>query len=429
MQTSKYFETRDISGTHGPCVNRVSVSLVDNVTSSRSGWRYADWKTRLAKKQDASTQYARSFMRLTEIQWGLWRMPKPTSYSTVCNAYGGPSKPEYREWEGIAFASANVGPSTIWSDKQLALQYIASRNLRRNYAKWKPEVNLLVPIGEYRETIGLYNQVVNDTFAYVNKAYSLLRYANTPKKLARLLGRAGDAWLSYAFGIRPLLNDVASASQEIAANINGIPAFSARGIGEQEWVSVQSGRNYQVDANGLFKVDWVCRHEHSLRVKQTMGFKAVSSWADGFAAGSSLFEPNIREVVLGIYDLIPYTWLLDYFTTMNEWLEGMFDLTLEPYYRSESTLYTCTTMCTVSPSAGFDIQTLRPQIWTTEYASYSRTPQTVLYQRPGPQFKNIENVFGLKKLLNLTALLFSKRATRLSKESTDYIRRRRGYII
>lgn len=421
IRHSRWIERSDMTGKLS-CWNTFQSANIQTYYLVRSGWNWDDWETRLAKKQDASTSYSRDFLRLLESRSGVYLGGSGSFFSC------GPGQSVQGSWrfKGTPFAGPNVGPST--SDADAAKVAEADMQLRKKYNKRVPDFNAVVPVGEWRETGQLYDRLVNDTYAYVNKAYDLLPYATTLKKFRKVAARAADYWLAYQWGAAPLISDLQTAAADLASKTAGgpgTPSMTVKGESEKSWTTA-SYHDVWADTNGIMQGKGIVRNEHSCIYRSTLGFEAISPIEDNLELARSVFMPSFGEVVVGIYDLIPYTWLLDYFTTTGEWLEGQFQLMARPFYGTKSRLYTCTSTSSFRPTNGF--RTAREAVWVSEYVRYTRTPDTILTTRP-LGFKPLDEVYSYKKLLNLVSLFTVKNTISANKEITDFVRNNRSLII
>lgn len=412
-----------------PCYNKQWVTTLSPYSQSRTGYYYEDWKERIAKKQDASTSYVRTRLRISENVPGIWDSPNTLGTASCNTVY--PYLPQYplklryigTPWGGICDQGLNaIDDDPVYAQK-------ADADLRKKYNRRKPDFNAVVPIGEWRESVGLYNKLVNDTFAYANKAYNLLNYATTRKRYLRLLARAGDYWLAYAFGIKPTLQDLRSAAMDIArktAGGPGTPSMVVRGEAVKQWNQTIVINDVWADTSGYLKGVGIQRISHECIYRSVMGFEAISPIEDNYELAQSVFKPSFQEVVLGLYDLVPWSFLLDYFTSTGEWLEGQFQLDTRPYYGTKSRLYTCETSYDFIPKNGW--KTIYPHRHVVQFTRYTRQLGTTLQARK-LEFKSPAEIVSLNKLANLAALFVTNRASNAARQNTDFVRNRRDYII
>jgi len=374
--------------------------------------QYKDWNQRLVKKLDASNFYQLSKFKVIERNPGFWYHRNPALIG--CN--GKSSSVEF-QYTGFPVMGTNVFTGLDLPAYDSELYATASRKLRRKYNEIDADVNLMVPVGEWRSTIDSYNSVVNNTFAYVNRVSHMLDFAKTPKKLVRLLGRAGDMWLQNAFGLQPLLNDVHTAASQVALSLQGHPAFRVSGTAEKQWVTSARVNNTGGDLSTGFTFNEVNRVEHVLKYRLVFGYDAIHPKASNMAAGAYLFETDLREIVLGAYDLFPWTWVLDYFTTTGEWLDGCFNTRLNPIYTTFSQFYSRDHYVDCSPASHYTRE-ISSSGFHYRYINYKRAASANLGQRE-LRWKTYDEIskYAVHKLLNLGSVLATRVARRTERES------------
>lgn len=174
----------------------------------------------------------------------------------------------------------------------------------------------LVFSGELRESLGLirhparaFRNGIRDYLDHVRKHGSVL-----PKHKRKSFVR--DSWLEYSFGWKPLISDLDSAIDAFYSRGPVRPIFEmVRGRGLFEIVesitrqSVAAGLT-TIDYNVVDKVVAECRHYGIYR-------------SDG-AGVTNLHHAGFRpsEFVPTLWELIPYSFLVDYFSNIGKILES-----------------------------------------------------------------------------------------------------------
>lgn len=358
------------------------------------------WKIQLAKGQDASTSYTRR---------GGFLDPALLVGSTLTVGPRVLGNPSYR------ITGKNLmlwpGPSIPVNQPQedAALSDLALTRLKRKLSSQAGSFKALVPLAELRE---LRRTIVDTAHSSLALVHTLLNIRKTKRDAFK---RASEAWLNWSFGISPTISDANKL-------INSIGSFLDRkdhnlrltGIASKTWHtgikgSVPGGQTgcYNAPVTGdAFSV-------HTLSYKYIAGFdlKLLSGNTYGI---SDHFGLELGELVPTFWELVPYSWLIDYFTTMGAFLDDAF--TSPPgtskyvvrckRYTHKSDLYIRHTLT----NSG-EVYLTSERCVPGEYFWYEfvRTPLTSL-PRTALRFKSLDEV-GLNavtRLLNLTSLLIRK---------------------
>lgn len=126
-----------------------------------------------------------------------------------------------------------------------------------------------------------------------------------------------NQWLQLNYGILPLANDVKSAAEALARlhNDDLEPSVSVRSRGvakAQSYSAPQSG-----GVSTVPRFDWTFRtRADDLVTLQLRG--RVKCKREGLTGVLQYLGLDIQDFVPTVYELIPYSFLLDYFTNVNE---------------------------------------------------------------------------------------------------------------
>lgn len=124
----------------------------------------------------------------------------------------------------------------------------------------------------------------------------------------------GGTWLEYAFGWAPLLHDVQSAAEALAKFNGGFtPNLKVRGFGRHD------AEAYELDTGvGTWYGDYVGKIRHSTQTKASVygAMKTIVSTDAPTFRGS--FGLRARDVIPTIWELIPFSFVTDYFTNVGD---------------------------------------------------------------------------------------------------------------
>jgi hypothetical protein len=219
-----------------------------------------------------------------------------------------------------------------------------------------------------------------------------------------------DVWLGFGFGVNPLLHDIESAA-------NAILDYTTRddrrvrvtGTANRDWrtsgltntgtavrgaqLDIYSAAHHKQGARIVAGVDLKLRSGSSYSVQDHLGLK-------------------ISDVPGTLWELTPFSWVVDYFVTVGPWLDDMFfTLPGVTKYVSLSRKYEVRTDLSGKfrylPSVQFG-GTVNPGY--IDYFVFSRASLSSLPTRQ-IQVKSVDQVaqHGLTKLLNLASVLAGRR--------------------
>jgi hypothetical protein len=130
---------------------------------------------------------------------------------------------------------------------------------------------------------------------------------------------AASTWLEYSFGWVPLMNDIKSGYDAMSSLLNGRPPLiriSASGESSTCATVQEQDRNYGYNFNfAVYHDDKVTQHHRVIG--------AVKVLPPGMPGTSTLFGVNpIRNFVPTAWELVPYSFLVDYFSNIGEILSS-----------------------------------------------------------------------------------------------------------
>ncbi len=298
-------------------------------------------------------------------------------------------------------------PTANLSDSDdVVLRDQALTRLKRKLSKQNSNTNVLVPLGELHELRGLIRGLAGLSTSLVN---TLLAIRRTRGASARHY--AADAWLSFSFGISPLLADVRATCEAIENFLNSRNrTVRLTGSATKTWLS--SGGT--ISGSGLFgsNLHRSVRCEHSLSYRYIAGFDLVRSAGNNYGVGAQ-FGLEFGALIPTFWELVPYSWLFDYFTTIGSYLEDNF---VSPAGNTRYALlcrrYTAKIDMTgeLKPNTGndfVDYQYFSPGFYDLRH--FTRTPLSSL-PHVALRYKTVDEVGrnAVNRLLNLGSLLLRR---------------------
>jgi hypothetical protein len=348
---------------------------------------------KVAKGVDAGSNYSR------QLYWYQPCIYAVTSESTAYKSAG------YGAIHGDLVINEPAAYVTSLTDTAIG-------RLRRRLSSNVGEAQLAAPIAESKEIHRIIRQI--NTFG-IDTVKALLALQKTKGK--SVAKHAADAWLGFGFGIRPMLKDIESAA-------NAILDYTTRadrhvrisGTADREyWSSVASNTKQEMIAYGMgIGFSSQTRHKQSVRLIAGIDLKLRSGSNYGVTDHLGL---TISDIPSTLWELTPYSWAVDYFTTVGPWLDDVFftnpgevKYVYSCYkYQSETTSFP-----KLYPDPGFKASFSQRQPSVGKFVNFSRTQLAVLPTR-SLRIKSADEIanYGVTKLLNLASVLASRRGPKL----------------
>lgn len=282
-----------------------TIAVTDYVTY---GPNYPDWQLRLRLGLDATT-------RLTGTRY--------SSKASELHMYvvgRGAAK-------GFGRVATGFSPQHYFSPPPLAsVDSVAERNAASSFLadylkatqSWKGGAT----IAEFAETVNMLANPVDSiykrTLTFVGSVGRLRRvYKRDPIKYGKLLGQL---WLAYAFGIAPLVSDVNSAYaavKSLSEDLGSVDTKRIIGSGYNK-IILQTIVGETVSYANYCFADFTKFVEYGIRYVGT-----VRCTPPGPAAIAEDFGVGFADILPSVWEGVPWSWLVDYFTNVNEMLESI----------------------------------------------------------------------------------------------------------
>lgn len=217
-------------------------------------------------------------------------------------------------WTGIHGAfSEPVGTTDFHPDPTLALNRAKTKFVQKALSA-QSALQTGVFLGEIRETIGLIRRPamglrrgLDDFFSAARK-----RRKGSRRHKAKVLE---ELWLEYSFGWKPLISDLDAIASDVARFVHRPPPF--------EWVeafgSSRVQQNFTSLPNFLGVLSWML---------DVIGTSTVGAKIYG-VVNLDTEGPSMKRVGLAldqfvptVWELIPYSFLIDYFTNIGDVIQG-----------------------------------------------------------------------------------------------------------
>jgi len=387
-QSSVYWDTRQ--GGPYPFSSSDTTSVDGNNTRLLNS--NPNWRQQVARKQDATTDYSRV-----------------TRTSVPCRLYGESDTPYFsfgKWWHyyGRNLVSFVDGAQLISDSEDTALRDIALARLKRRLSDKVGDWSAMAPVAELRETRGLLTGLAHSATGVVR---ALIDIKRTRGKSAYKY--ASEAWLTWSFGVKPLLADIKKANESIEAYLlrNDV-TLKLSGSANKKWISGLRSNGHTGAYNAPYSRLFRAEHELSYRYASGMNLKLKSGNNYGV---DDHFGLELKALPSTAWELVPFSWVVDYFTTAGAYFEDTFEMppgSLKYLMLQRRYKMICYVEGVHVPISGTVMSTDQSHGGLYTYINFSRTKLSSLPFR-SLRFKTADEIgkSAVNKLLNLASVLGS----------------------
>jgi hypothetical protein len=387
------------------------------LTDSFSGEKNPNYKEQIEMQQNATTQMSGFEHRTAHHS----NQPGPSEIQVIYNQPAGASsgRKTYHEMSGYlkpahptntalaqihSYSAYNGALSLFHTKANSALTHLQAGVIA---GEWGETTKLLKTRSKsvYQATTGLNQRIER----YIRQLRRL--GLKRTERLRKLLGHVSDLWLENAFAIQPLINDIENAhayfndaSKDLTAKI--------RAISDDSWDAAVPTR-YKLGNTGA-QISFLSHRKfsHEVLIVGQVGVDDIRSLED------KKLGIHLSDLAPTIYELIPYSFLLDYFANINAVIAGVSNLSLSVKWASMtqrkialhvySSGYPVPYAPNVYPGAKIVIKKFAPQNVTFQKKYVVRTPESgvaipsLVFSLPG----------STGKWLNIAALATASEETR-----------------
>lgn len=293
-------------------------SITATLNGSRTGDRVTNWKAKIRSGGDATSNMTSD--RLGSVD------RTPGSSSLRYYALSNPTVKRYDTWEGYVSPLTNVFHLTN------PFLSVDNKALSKIYKKIREEQSLIngqAFLGELRQTIMMLKKPYASIAQLVNRHVDTLgkrkRGLSGPSKYKKQAWKdiIASTWLETQFGLKPLMSDVEAIAQTIAhlqVNPTRRVRLQAREFSVNRQVSTEDPtivpNSFMVYlGTTVIESRYDCQWTVGLAVTDTANMAAVERARQGFGFTLENFVPALWEV-------LPWSWLVDYFSNVGEIIEA-----------------------------------------------------------------------------------------------------------
>lgn len=357
----------------------------------KAGTSNPNWRVTIAKGGDATSNYSKTHYRMI-----------PTRYRTTaedaltrCSGYG-----------------VHHGGTVIQENETVSLEDRAISRLRNKLQGKVGNAQLGPPLAESREIHRLVRQINGlgmDVFKNL-----LAAKASKGKSVAKQLG---DIWLGFGFGVNPLLQDMKSAADSILHYVTRMDTrVVVTGTATRDYFSGSVSTSSSEPLTNLSTLGYAKATYHQQGVRYVAGAEILVRAGSNYSVADHL-GLKLEALPSILWELTPYSWAVDYFTTVGSWLEDEFyTLPITVKYLSKNYKYQSRTLGTILahaiPGAQASVKA-KPSIG--EVTKFTRVKLALNLPRRSLRIKTADEIasYGITKLLNLGSVIAGRHGPKL----------------
>jgi len=390
--------THSYNASAGDFRNVVNMGNCIKSITKNPGWRVA-----VAKGSNATSSYVRNIMSAKVTPYAIYSENK----DVLSRGYGQITK-----------------APIITAQSYTPLIQQAIGQLRNKLNGHIGRTELAPPIAESREIHRMLRQV--NTLA-LDAVKAITAIKKTRGRSA--FKYAANVWLGLNFGVNPLLKDIEQAAKSIQEyNTREDHVVRLTGTASIDWTSgelnLPSSISEQIAPGVRVGYSGSCHHQQGVQI--VAGINLLTRSTASYSVTDHL-GLKLSELPSTLWELTPFSWAVDYFTTVSPWLDDMFyTLPGTTIYVSQATKYQSEN--TIDLPIWID-SALKYRAYLSggrsvvRYVSFTRTSLSQLPSR-SLSIKSVDSIasHGITKLLNLTSVLAQMRGPSLGEPPSPQFR-------
>lgn len=167
-------------------------------------------------------------------------------------------------------------------------------------------------LGELKDTIRMVRNPAKSARKTLQQFISDVRKHRKTVKASQLAGAVADTWLEYAFGLKPLFQDIDDALKAFDRMSELDFTKPVKGIGTEIVTSSTSG------SSGFVPLLWSYRNEKETMGKVKFYGKVDYEPASRMRANQELLGFDPEEFLPTAWEVLPWSFLIDYFTNIGD---------------------------------------------------------------------------------------------------------------
>lgn len=304
------------TGSGGPTTTAISAGQTfDLAQSVTKGSNLKNWRS-LIKQGLSATTYLHGSSRTYDF---------PTNTATrddIVTVGGQKGKVRRRTLIGAIEGTAAVpGVSTaLLNETTLAARAI----FLKRAIKAQQKIQSLVALGEIGQTAHMIKNLASllhhGIWDYLATLKKRRKRSRRSKKTSEIIS---ETWLEYSFGWQPLMGDIDGAAHALAeSTVNAAKQFERIGAHANRY-EFSPGVAVTVGAPGAIPQFRIHKRTTTGKSCSVRFSGAVNLQPPGTNTVTNQFGLRLRDIVPSLWELVPYSFLVDYFTNIGDMISGL----------------------------------------------------------------------------------------------------------
>lgn len=305
-------------------------------TGSRSGERVPNWKEKIRLGSDATSPFTSD----------RWKLVSSTPLSLKVVGRGKPPNQSFTSPQSVSgFQTAfNMSGAHIVESASEA-NAIALATIYKKMNSQITHVSVPAAFLELADVIRQFGSpmraILRLTESHLNRLYlqrrgiTALKY--NKKQWTKILA---DTYLEYAFGLAPLINDtkgVAEALARLTYELEAEKPFKQKLIGRGSTTKSSSAQSIVMPSNTQLVFNSTNRKVTETRVQYVAGFSAYPTADLGSQQRlMQLLGFRPESWIPAVWEAVPWSWLVDYFTNVQDILTSVEASVIKPSWISKT---------------------------------------------------------------------------------------------
>lgn len=280
-----------------------------SVTLSKSSTEVLGYRQRIRRHVSAV-----SAREITSFNYsGGWGSYEIRFYQ---NSSGVPTERLARRWGQVAYPTSQPSLPSSWTEADK----IARMKFYKRAKEAQTAFRSLTALGELRETLRMIRDpgrsLRRGLDDYLRNVEKRSRRANR-RSLSRIVS---ETWLEHAFGWAPLISDIKAAGEGLNRRLNRFAGNYTRIYATGVTDEADFGTLGSDTVQPFLRIHSRLVDHKSASVRYYGQVRSVCE--NPRQADMTLFGANWREIVPTAWELLPYSFLVDYFTNIGEILDA-----------------------------------------------------------------------------------------------------------